>query len=43
MNADRIRDNDTSGTIELTGSQAELLTQLEKLLSFITSDQMIDM
>jgi hypothetical protein len=43
MNAYITGDNSTSGRIELTGPQAELMMQLEKILSCITSDEAIDM
>jgi hypothetical protein len=42
MNPDSTGDDITSGSTELTGSQAELLMQLDKLLCFVISDGMID-
>jgi hypothetical protein len=43
MNAYRTGNNSTSARIELTSPQAELMMQLEKLLTCITSDETIDM
>jgi hypothetical protein len=43
MNAYKTGDNSNLGRIKLTGPHAELMMQLEKLLSYITSDETIDM